>query len=204
MMTMPTPHYLLFSEAKLTSQPQNKTAGRWHFVVEAVDGSARFEAADAEAGMDHDRLELLAVVRGLESLDQPARVTLVTASRYVSRGFRFGLDQWRESDWQWEKFGETVPVKNHDLWQRVDQAMRYHMVNCRIWRFDASHLGEVHDADQAPAVPAPRHARKLRRDGSRRAVGRHSTPKSLARLATWPWTLIGGLFSGKTTDMQVA
>jgi ribonuclease HI len=116
--------------------------------LEAVDGSARLEAEDEEPETDEGRLELLAVVRGLEALDQPSRVTVVTPSRYVTRGFRFGLEQWRENGWCWERFGEMTPIKNRDLWQRVDQAMRFHRVECRAWRFD---LPEPH----APHVPSP-------------------------------------------------
>jgi hypothetical protein len=84
-----------------------------------------------------ERLELLAVVRGLEALDGPARVTLVTRSRYVSRGIRFGITEWRANEWQWERFGRVVPVKDHDLWQRVDRALLFHRVECQSWQFEA-------------------------------------------------------------------
>jgi ribonuclease HI len=160
-MRVARPHYLLFSEAFQTVAEHSanhdatgESGGRWHFVIEAVDGSRRYEAADLEDAMDRERLELLAVVRGLEALDEPAEVTLVTASPYVSRGFRFGLAEWRESNWQWERFGEMIPVKNHDLWRRVDQAMKFHRVKCRIWRFDAAHM-EPAAASQASSVAAP-------------------------------------------------
>jgi len=105
----------------------------WHFVLESTNGDQLVEAADAEHEVCGERLELLAVVRGLEALDQPSRVTLVTPSRYVSRGLRYGLEEWRRSNWQWERFGRLVPVKNGDLWQRVDRALEYHHVDCRTW-----------------------------------------------------------------------
>jgi ribonuclease HI len=129
----PTPHYLLFSESS-----GGGSRGRWRFVLESLDGSERFEAADEEPGAAGRRLDLLAVVRGLEALDQPSRVTLVTSSSYVSRGIRFGLAEWRENDWMWERFGKMTPVKDSDLWRRVDQALRFHQVECRTWRFDVS------------------------------------------------------------------
>ena len=44
-----------------------------------------------------------------------------------------GLPEWRANDWQWEHFGEMVPVKNRDLWQRVDRALGYHELKCRTW-----------------------------------------------------------------------
>lgn len=134
-----SPHFLLFSESRGRQRPgncQDEQPGQWRFVLESVDGGSHFEAADDEAEGDPGRLELLAIVRGLEALDQPSRVTLVTSSRYVTRGLRFGLDEWRENGWQWERFGEMTPIRNGDLWRRVDQAMRIHQLECRTWRFD--------------------------------------------------------------------
>jgi hypothetical protein len=91
---------------------------------------------DSEPTATGERLELLAVVRGLEALEGPARVTLVTKSRYVSRGIKVGLPQWRANDWCWENFGRLVPVRDHDLWQRVDRALLFHEVDCQSWHFD--------------------------------------------------------------------
>lgn len=130
------PHFLLFSESKPKEQKEKDPTGQWRFVLEAVDGSSKMEAADKESRVSGERLDLLAVVRGLEALDQPSRVTLVTPSRYVSRGFRHGLQEWRENDFQWESFGQMTPVKNGDLWQRIDRALDFHQVECRTWRFD--------------------------------------------------------------------
>ena len=136
-MTPENPHYLLFSEAS-----QDRCAAQtWRFVLQHIESQRRFSATDSEpseAGQEvgHERLELLAVVRGLEALDRPARVTLVTKSRYVSRGIKRGLSEWRASDWRWERFGRIVPVRDHDLWRRVDHALRFHEVDCQAWQFD--------------------------------------------------------------------
>ncbi len=136
------PHFHLISEANADNQP-----GRWRFVLQANDTNnsektpphVYFEAGGTEEDVSGERLELLCVVRGLEALDQPSRVTLVTASTYVREGIRYGLEQWRENGWQWESFGRMVPVKNQDLWQRVDIAMQFHRLECLMWRFDAAH-----------------------------------------------------------------
>jgi ribonuclease HI len=133
-MNIPAPHFLLFSEARGKNRQ-----GQWRFVLQAADGSATFEAADSEPGTRGERLELLAVVRGLEALDQPSRVTLFTPSKYVNRGIAYGLDDWRANDWTWERFGQIVPVKNRDLWRRIDQALAFHRIEFRGWRFDKAH-----------------------------------------------------------------
>lgn len=132
------PHFLLFCDTHHSdSQPgpaggYTGSGGRWHFVLEQLDGSERLEAADSERSMNRERLALLSVVRGLEALEQPSQVSLVTTSRYVSRGLRYGLSSWRESDYTWERFGEQRPVRNSDLWRRVDTALQFHGIKCRL------------------------------------------------------------------------
>ena len=150
-MNTPAPHFLLFSEARGKDRQ-----GQWRFVLQAADGSATLEASDIEPEVGGERLELLAVVRGLEALDQPSRVTLFTPSRYVNRGIAYGLEEWRGNDWTWESFGEMVPVKNRDLWQRLDRALSLHHIEFRGRRFDPAHLGQFGPAaaDAAAAAPA--------------------------------------------------
>lgn len=131
-------HYLLFSEASLAPNGPS-----WRFVLQDVESGRRFTVSDQEPIACGERLELLAVVRGLEAIDGPARVTLVTRSRYVSRGIRFGITEWRAGEWQWERFGRIVPVKDCDLWQRVDRALLFHQVDCQAWQFE----------DMAPVEP---------------------------------------------------
>ena len=128
------PHYLLMSETRTVEEKPD--SGRWRFVLEQIDGSNRIEVADEEPYVRGERLQLLAVLRGLEALEQPSRVTLVTPSRYVGKGFRNGLDFWRDNDWCWERFGEMTPIKNQDLWKRIDRSMEFHRIDCRIWNFD--------------------------------------------------------------------
>lgn len=133
------PHFLLFSE----SQTKQHAASEWRFVLEAVDGMKRVAASAREETTSCDRAELLAVVRGLEALENPSRVTLVTKSRYVSHGFVRGLEEWRNKAWRWERFGRLVPIRNADLWQRIDRALCFHQVDCRTWRFDSIQSSRV-------------------------------------------------------------
>jgi ribonuclease HI len=126
-----TPHFLLFSHVD-----RAPGSGQWQFVLRTKDGTQRFEAKDAEPNLSGERLDLLTVVRALESLDQPSRVTLVECSDYIWKGVRYGLSEWRASEWRWEFFGQMVPVKNSDLWQRLDRALEFHDVECRRRRFD--------------------------------------------------------------------
>jgi ribonuclease HI len=145
-----SPHYLLYSEAgaKAGSEP------RWRFVLQPVEGDQPLAASDAEPNTSGNRLELLAVVRGLEALEQPSRVTLITRSLYVSRGIRRSLGQWRDRQWRWERFGQLVPIRDLDLWQRVDRALKYHQVDCCPSPFeeDADCVGEEGEAAESAVI----------------------------------------------------
>ena len=127
------PHYLLISESQSFSNGENG-GGRWRFVLEQLGGKEKLVVADSEPDVTGERLQLLTVIRGLEALDQPSIVTLLTPSRYVSHGIRRGLPHWRESNWCWERFGQMCPISDYDLWQRLDRALHLHRVDCRNWR----------------------------------------------------------------------
>ena len=153
------PRYLLYSEAASSFASQGHPQGHWRFCLKTADGSLKLEASDNEF-LPAPRLELLAVVRGLEALEQPSVVTLLTDSRYVHRGLRFGMPQWRSNDWQWEKFGEMAPIQDDDLWRRIDRALDFHELHCRVLR---------RDSPRAKA-PAPK-VLKRRKKGWRLALG---------------------------------
>lgn len=146
-----TPAYLLFTDAQATST----ATGRWRFVLESVDGRIKFSASDIEPEAARNRLELMAVVRGLEAIEEKSRVTLVTPSRYVQRGLSQGLAEWREQDWKWERFGKAVPIRDQDLWQRVDRALEFHRLTCRLWRAGEAQscAAGVEHACSAPLAP---------------------------------------------------
>ncbi len=143
------PHYLLFCDGCLlpSGAMHTEARGRWRFVLEDIVTGTKIEASDCEASDHVDRVSLLAVTRGLEALEQPSRVTLVTTSRYVARGLQYGLVEWRENDYCWEHFGSIQPIRNADLWRRVDVALRFHEVQCR-WMSQESPLRDE------PAVAA--------------------------------------------------
>ncbi|MCU0720270.1 MAG: hypothetical protein MUC83_11245 [Pirellula sp.] len=131
------PHYLLFCDGNIPNAENatgvgfSKSSGRWKFVLEHLETGEKFEASDKETGATPDRTALIAVLRGLEALEQPSRVTLVTTSRYVFRGLQYGLNEWRENDYSWEHFGSVQPIRNADIWRRIDHTLSYHKVQCR-------------------------------------------------------------------------
>jgi ribonuclease HI len=195
------PHYLLFS----TAVSPSAGAAHWRFVLQPVGSDASLAVADAEVDAPCSRLELLAVVRGLEALAQPSRVTLLTGSRYVIRGIRRGISQWRERSWRWERFGQLVPIRDCDLWQRVDRALQFHHVECCEWHDDElpGATFAIQDAIDRPATEAVSSevdvAKEaalviVRREGGRRVIPRQVTNWPLAaaleRVCRGVWTQI--------------
>ena len=131
------------------------SGGSWRFVIQAADGQILLDASDIEPGVTGERLDLLTVVRGLEALEQESSVTLITDQRYVIRGMRYGLDEWREHNWKWSRFGDLVDINHADLWQRLDHALSFHQIQCRQFRVDPAHSLQRH-------VPKPHFARRRR------------------------------------------
>jgi len=71
----------------------------------------------------NNRMELMAAIVGLETLTQPCNVKLVTDSQYVKQGIESWLENWKKRNW---RTASKQPVKNVDLWQRLDEAVRRH------------------------------------------------------------------------------
>jgi len=125
------PHYYLTCHTENHDRP-----GLWRFSLYQADGTKVVEEADVEPGVGGQRLALLALVRGLESLDQSAAVTLIGSPKHLREGILFGLPEWKENGWRWERFGKMMPVRDMDLWQRVDRAMKFHQVSIGELRID--------------------------------------------------------------------
>lgn len=183
-MSIPGPHYVLSSESAETDDP-----GRWRFVLRTSDGSERLVADDIEPQIRGERLELLTVARGLEALDQPSRVTLITRSAYVREGIRHGLSEWRRNGWRWESFGRMIPVRHSDLWQRIDRALDFHQVECRTRRFDPPHC--LPGTPAGAGKRADRHAARVTRTP---CGAKHRLGEIVDRCRSW----LAAAFLGRT------
>ena len=89
----------------------------------------------AEADTTNNRMELMAAIRALETLKRPCKVALFTDSEYVKKGITEWLKNWKRRDW---KTAEKKPVKNADLWRRLDAATATHDIQ---WRWVRGHSG---------------------------------------------------------------
>jgi ribonuclease HI len=89
----------------------------------------------AEASTTNNRMELMAAIQALESLTRPCQVRLTTDSRYVQQGIQEWLANWKRRGW---KTAARKPVKNVDLWQRLDKATAGHDIK---WAWVKGHSG---------------------------------------------------------------
>ena len=83
----------------------------------------------------NNRMELLAAIIALETLKRPCQVELTTDSQYVRQGILFWLKGWKAKNW---KTANKKPVKNKDLWQRLDAACQRHQIE---WKWVKGHSG---------------------------------------------------------------
>ncbi len=87
------------------------------------------ELSGGETLTTNNRMEMMAVIMGLEALKKPSRVTIYSDSKYVIECTQKWLASWKVKGW---KTADKKPVKNQDLWERIDSAMSPHIVDF-IW-----------------------------------------------------------------------
>ena len=116
----------------------NPGPGGWGALLQARDGEAivrERELSGGEAATTNNRMELMAAIAALEALEKPAAITIVTDSAYVKGGITGWMAGWKRNGW---KTADKKPVKNVDLWQRLDTAAARHRVT---WTWVKGHAG---------------------------------------------------------------
>jgi ribonuclease HI len=120
----------------------NPGPGGWGVLLRY--GDKERELYGGEADTTNNRMELMAAIKALESLNRACEVKVTTDSVYVKNGISSWIDKWKRNGW---KTANRKPVKNVDLWQRLDKAVQDHRVE---WHWVKGHAGheENERADQ--------------------------------------------------------
>ncbi len=123
----------------------NPGPGGWGFILRHPATGAEIERSGAERATTNNRMELMAVIAGLEALTQPAIVDLYSDSQYVLKGLEEWVEGWKARGW---RTAAKKPVKNAELWKRLDELrgiheLRYHWIE--------GHAGHV-DNERADAL----------------------------------------------------
>lgn len=114
----------------------NPGVGAWSAVLE-YNGNKK-ELVGGEAETTNNRMELLAAIHALEALREPCLVLMHTDSQYVQKGITEWMPKWKRQNWRRGKKPTSSPVKNVDLWQRLDAALGPHQVQ---WLWVPGHAG---------------------------------------------------------------
>jgi len=118
----------------------NPGPGGWGVVLEARDGAALVRSRELSGCADettNNRMEMMAAIAALEALKRPARVRLNTDSTYLKDGSTKWIHAWKARGW---KTANKKPVKNQDLWQRLEAALVPHQVT---WFWVKGHAGHA-------------------------------------------------------------
>jgi ribonuclease HI len=113
----------------------NPGPGGWGAVL--AFGDHEKELHGGEAHTTNNRMELMAAISALEALKRPCTVDLYTDSEYLKGGITGWINGWKRNGW---RTADRKPVKNMDLWQRLDAALERHKVN---WHWVRGHSGHA-------------------------------------------------------------
>jgi ribonuclease HI len=116
----------------------NPGPGGWGALLRATEGDEivkERELSGGEALTTNNRMELLAAIHALETLAKPSQITIITDSAYVKNGVTGWIHGWKRNGW---KTANRKPVKNVELWQRLDEAQARHDVT---WEWVKGHAG---------------------------------------------------------------
>ncbi len=111
----------------------NPGPGGWGVLLRYNDHEKELYGAEPET--TNNRMELMAAITALESLKRPSRVRLTTDSQYVRNGITQWMARWKRNGW---RTADRKPVKNADLWRRLDEAASRHQVE---WHWVRGHTG---------------------------------------------------------------
>ena len=158
---MPDPHSAppevqLFTDGACSGNPG---PGGWAFILRHPATGKELVASGGEPETTNNRMELTAVVRGLESLKARSMVEILTDSVYVGKGLSEWLPKWKANGWRRREGKRWAEVKNEDLWRRLDELLAQHAVSyTRV----AGHSGHLEN-DRCDELAVAAYQQYLRR-----------------------------------------
>ncbi|HTU24478.1 MAG TPA: ribonuclease HI [Pirellulales bacterium] len=117
------PEVVLFTDGACSGNPG---PGGWAFILRHPKSEKEIERAGGEPQTTNNRMELTAVVQGLEALNRPSHVTLVTDSVYVGKGLSEWMPKWKANGWRRREGQQWKEIKNEDLWRELDRLVATH------------------------------------------------------------------------------
>jgi len=115
----------LFTDGACSGNPG---PGGWGFVLRHLATQKEMEGSGGERQTTNNQMELTAMIRGLEALKKPCRVELFTDSVYVGKGLTEWLPKWKSNSWRRREGQAWKPIKNEELWRRLDELTAIHQL----------------------------------------------------------------------------
>ena len=128
---IPVPTVELYTDGACSGNPG---PGGWGAILRF--GEVEKELSGGERDTTNNRMELMAVIQGLEALKKPTQVAVYTDSKYVADGATQWLHGWKKRGW---KNAGKEPVKNSTLWKRLDELLKQHQVTFNWVKGHAGH-----------------------------------------------------------------
>jgi ribonuclease HI len=126
------PHVVIYTDGACAGNPG---PGGWGAIL--TSGKHRRELKGGEAATTNNRMELMAAISALEALEAPSRVEMHTDSEYVQKGISSWIHGWKKKGW---RTAAGTPVKNAELWRRLEEAQHRHEVK---WNWVRGHAGHA-------------------------------------------------------------
>lgn len=150
------PQVVLYTDGACSGNPG---PGGWAFILKHPTSGKELVASGGEPKTTNNRMELIAVVRGLEALKRASAVELLTDSVYVGKGLSEWMPKWKANGWRRREGKSLKEVKNEDLWRKLDELIAQHSV--RYTRV-AGHSGHP-DNDRCDELAVAAYQQYLRR-----------------------------------------
>jgi len=120
-----TPEVQLFTDGACSGNPG---PGGWAFILRHPASGKEKHASGAQRETTNNRMEMTAVIRGLELLKRSTYVEILTDSTYVGKGISQWMAKWKRDGWRRREKGRWTEVKNVDLWRRLDRLLARHRI----------------------------------------------------------------------------
>ena len=130
------PAVQLFTDGACSGNPG---PGGWAYILRHPASGKTIEASGGEAGTTNNRMELTALVAGLDALKKRSRVEVVTDSEYVAKGCREWLPGWKKNGWRRREGKKLKPLKNEEIWRKLDELLSRHEVRFTVVRGHSGH-----------------------------------------------------------------
>ncbi len=132
----PPAEVLLFTDGACSGNPG---PGGWAYILRHPKSGKEKVEFGAEPQTTNNRMELMAVIRGLAALKRPTVVQIITDSIYVGKGLSEWLPKWKANGWRRREGQQLKPIKNEDLWRQLDRLLARHQVRFKHIRGHAGH-----------------------------------------------------------------